>query len=57
MNKIPTAKQFITNNSHLPNEQMLIEFAKLHVQACTEAHERISNDFEKYSAYPLTNIK
>ena len=71
-NKIPTAKEFILNNSGC-RKVMMIEFAKLHVEmALKEASENAElkyriNDIscndkilDKKSilnAYPLTNIK
>lgn len=71
-NKIPTAKEFILNNSGC-RKVMMIEFAKLHVEmALKEASEKAElkyriNDIscndkilDKNSilnAYPLTNIK
>lgn len=34
MNIIPSAHDFIAANTHKSSEELLIEFAKLHVQAC-----------------------
>ncbi len=36
MNTIPSAHDFIAANTHKSSEELLIEFAKLHVQACKE---------------------
>ena len=65
-NKIPTAKEFILNNSGC-RKVMMIEFAKLHVEAQTEAILKIThkngiprivdNKESIINAYPLTNIK
>jgi hypothetical protein len=76
MEKIPTAKAFYQNyieeNNHDPNldiEEMLIEFAKLHVEAALKAaYENIEYTEVDSSvpyvvedsilkSYPLTNIK
>lgn len=32
MTKIPTANDFLMSNSSTPNEEMLIKFAKLHME-------------------------
>ena len=32
MNKIQTANDFLMNNSSLPNEDMLLKFARLHME-------------------------
>lgn len=64
MNKVelPTAKDFITMNTHLTNEEMLIKFAKLHVKCALDESYRVSNleawDKDKiYECYPQTMIK
>ena len=60
--ELPTAKLFILQNSHLPNEEMLKKFAKLHVEkALNEAYkvsllESWEEDIIKKS-YPLDKIK
>ena len=75
MKNIPTAEEFLKDNFEggAIDPQILIEFAKLHVEAALkEAIEKIEIDIEydsdriaypvleEYSilnAYPLTNIK
>ena len=74
MEKIPTAEEFVNQydweNSTLDIPSVLIEFAKLHVQAALEAASEnaetkpviFTNDEEIdrdsiLNAYPLTNIK
>lgn len=62
MEKIPTAKDFILQNTHLTNEDMLKKFAKLHVhQALEEAYKVSSLEaWEKnliFEAYPQDKIK
>lgn len=70
-NKIPTAKEFINMNSQngslIDLEKIMIEFAKQHVEAQTEAILKIThkngiprivdNKESIIDAYPLTNIK
>jgi len=72
-NKIPTAEEFMYENLESMDqrdvEHIMIEFAKLHVQAALEAaseHAEIDMlefyDFELnkqsiFNAYPLENIK
>jgi len=68
MNKIPTAEQFLKekgiNNKLI--EDILVEFAKLHVKAALEsAAKKCDNEIEKdfindeliLNAYPESNIK
>lgn len=71
MNKIPTAAEFIQANTHKSNEELLIEFAKLHVQKCKEEiADKAKIKYQQFgdgdvegvdrhsilSAYPLTKI-
>jgi hypothetical protein len=65
-NKIPTAEEFLKNQFKKGNSietyDLMIEFAKLHVEAALEAKD---NCLDKYgmaeegyeNAYPLENIK
>jgi hypothetical protein len=67
MNKIPTAREFY--DAHYSDDAvvMMIDFAKLHVEAALEAsanqyYPRDKENFELIAekflnAYPLTNIK
>lgn len=60
--KIPTAKDFIFQNTHLTNEDMLKKFAKLHVMAALEKAYLVSGleAWDKdiiYQSYPQDNIK
>jgi hypothetical protein len=62
MDKIPTANEFLFKNASTPNEEMLIKFAQLHVQAALEEAFKVSNieTWEKdliYESYPLEKIK
>ncbi len=62
MENIPIAKDFIFQNTHLTNEEMLKKFAKLHVLAALEESFKVSAleawDKNKiYEAYPQDNIK
>lgn len=77
MEKIPTAAEFYqnyieenNNDSHVDTEEMMIEFAKLHVEAALkiaseDAHTKdvpYTDDVEVdketiLKAYPLDNIK
>lgn len=59
---IPDANDFIRINSHLPNEEMIKKFAKMHVKMALEAAFKVSklNEWEKnliYECYPQTKIK
>ena len=40
--KIPTAQEFITRNTHLTNEDMLKKFAKMHVLMALESAFEVS---------------
>ena len=62
MEKIPTAKDFISQNSHITNEDMLKKFAKLHVLAALNEAFKVSaleawDKHKLYEAYPQDNIK
>lgn len=59
---IPNADEFIRNNTHLTNEEMLKKFAKMHVLMALESAFKVSklNEWEKnliYESYPQTKIK
>jgi hypothetical protein len=62
-NNIPTADEFFLQNNgqHQSVSKMMIEFAKIHVEAALkEASEDANMDSDYYQAlqvYPLTNIK
>jgi hypothetical protein len=59
---VPTANEFLLRNSAIDNEKMLINFAKLHVEAALEEAFKVSaletweGDIVKNS-YPLEKIK
>lgn len=73
MKEIPTAEEFINiSPSNMRPSQMMIKFAKLHVEACKKelaelVDKRLENESEIKAflidgssilkAYPLTNIK
>ena len=62
MDNLPTANQFLFRNSATPNEEMLIKFAKLHVQAALDEVMKVARieTWEKeliYNAYPPEKIK
>jgi hypothetical protein len=62
MDKIPTANEFLFNNSSTQNEEMLIKFAQLHVKAALDEVFKVSNleTWEKdliYESYPPEKIK
>jgi hypothetical protein len=74
MKRIPTAKEFHqnyiqenNNDSNIDIEEMLIEFAKLHLEEQTDSIiNNIFNDFDMRpsinndtirNAYPLKNVK
>jgi len=71
MNKLPTAEQFVNQydweNSTLNIPDVLVEFAKLHVEAALEAaNNKVNYAMEEFGAvfpntvlnvYPLDNIK
>jgi hypothetical protein len=62
MKNIPIAKDFIFENTHLTNEEMLTKFAKLHVLAALEEAFKVSaleawDKYKIYEAYPQDNIK
>jgi hypothetical protein len=62
MEKIPTAQEFILQNAHISNENMLKKFAKMHVKMALEEAFKVSklNMWEKdliYKCYPQDNIK
>lgn len=65
MNTIPTAKELfdkmISENDETTSTEMMIEFAKLHVEAALTAasESTLEYDFteEIKNSYPLTNIK
>ncbi len=59
---IQTANEFLFNNSSLPNEEMLIKFAQLHVKKALDEVYKSSKleTWEKdlvYNTYPLEKIK
>jgi hypothetical protein len=62
MDKIPTANEFLLKNSSTPNEEMLVKFAKLHVQAALDEAFKVARIeiWEKdliYESYPPEKIK
>ena len=73
MSKIPTAEEFLDANTsgiidEIKCKELMIEFAKLHVEAALEeaseeAEKLMSHSWEKeyqqsiINSYPLTNIK
>jgi hypothetical protein len=63
MKAVPTAKKYFDNNVGVEGMyDMLINFAKLHVEAQREAIKEENNKHEMYNddidnCYPLTNIK
>jgi len=59
---IPNADEFIRNNTHLTNEEMLKKFAKMHVKMALEETFKVSRleAWEKnliYECYPQIKIK
>lgn len=61
MEKIPPAKDFIFQNTHLNNEEMLKKFAKLHVLAALNEAFKVSgleawDKHKLYEAYPQDKI-
>jgi hypothetical protein len=59
--KIPNASEFIIQNTHLTNEEMLKKFAKMHVKMALEEAYNVSklDIWEKdliYKCYPQSNI-
>ena len=65
---IPTAEEFMNSKNYWHSEDyysLLIEFAKLHVEAALQAAEEIAIEFDSegnydnsiLNAYPLENIK
>ena len=68
MKTIPTAKEFLKNylknNPNCQYDEVMIEFAKFHVEACKkdiwkELQGGIDDDMEEVitDSYPLENIK
>ena len=60
--EIPSASNFVTMNTHLTNEEMLLKFAKMHVKMALEEAFKVSrlDEWEKdliYECYPQTKIK
>lgn len=60
--EIPKASEFISQNTHLSNEEMLKKFAKMHVKMALEQAYKVSNleAWDKnliYECYPQTNIR
>jgi hypothetical protein len=59
---IPTANEFLKRSSAIDNEEMLIKFAKLHVEMALEEAFKVSGleTWEKdiiKKVYPLEKIK
>ena len=70
MSKIPTAEEFLDANTsgiidEIKCKELMIEFAKLHVEAALEEAKNLLKDGyvtpqdeqDILNAYPLTNIK
>ena len=63
MEKIPTAEEFLKLNNikaYPIDIQMMVEFAKMHVEAALEsASEKVGLSYKQsiLNSYPLTNIK
>lgn len=60
--QIPSARDFIQQNTHLTNEDMIKKFAKLHVKCALDAAYEVSklDIWEKnviYESYPQDKIK
>jgi len=61
-NEVPSATEFIFQNTHLSNEDMLKKFAKLHVLCALEEAFKVSDleawdKHKKSGVYPQTKIK